>query len=224
MLLTCEQLKPGSHMKTSRALLTSVLLLTILAASLWAQTGADTKTKGEPAAVAKDEAVTNDARDARESVRIDNTGIHVGGEEPVDINLGGLGGKDGIGGIAGPLLPIISVLMVFGTPVVIVALFVALRHRRNRMMHETLRAMIEKGVPIPPELLSGGGAALPGGSNGAAYGNRDLRWGLILIALGVGVGVMAGKLGLIPFFIGVALLIVWLIGAIANKRKNTVPQ
>jgi hypothetical protein len=223
MPLTCEQSKQVMKM-TSKALLAAVLLLTIVAVPLRAQNDADPKTKDQPAAVAQDEGVPNDAKGTRESVRIDHTGVHVGGEEPVDINLGGIGGKDGIGGIAGPLLPIISVLMVFGMPVVIIALFVALRHRRNRMMHETLRAMIEKGVPIPPELLAGGGAALASASNGAGYGNRDLRWGLVLIALGGGVGLMAGKLGLIPFFIGVALLIVWLIGVVANKRKNTVPR
>ena len=43
-------------------------------------------------------------------------------------------------------------------------------------------------------------------------------------ALGAGLGLMEGKLGLIPFFIGVALLIVWLIGVMANKRKNTPAQ
>jgi hypothetical protein len=204
---------------TSKALLAAVLLLTIVAVPLRAQNDADTKTKDEPATVAKDETVTNDAKGARESVRIDNTGIHVGGEEPVDITLPNFGAPSGF---LGPLLPIISVLMVFGMPVAIVALFVALRHRRNRMMHETLRAMVEKGVPIPPELLAGGGVARAGASNGAGHGYRDLRWGLVLIALGVGVGFMAGKLGLIPFFIGVALLIVWLIGVIADKRKNTV--
>jgi hypothetical protein len=205
--------------RTSKALLAAVLLLTIIAVPSRAQIDADTKTKGEPATVVKDEPVTNDAKDARESVRIDHTGVHVGGAEPVDISLPNFGGPSGF---LGSLLPIISVLMVFGMPVAIVALFVALRHRRNRMLHETLRAMVEKGVPIPPELLSGGGATLAGASYGAGYGYRDLRWGLVLIALGVGVYLMVGKIGLIPLFIGVALLIVWLIGTIANKKRNTV--
>ena len=188
------------------------MLFNIVAAPLSAQDDAQA-----PPAFSEEKAAPARA----DSVRIDHTGVHVGGEEPVDINLPNFGGSSSV---LGPLLPIISVLMVFGMPVAIVALFVALRHRRNRMMHETLRAMIEKGVPIPPELLAGGGAVRAGASNGAGYGNRDLRWGLVLIALGVGVGVMAGKLGLIPFFIGVALLIVWLVGVLANKRKNTLPQ
>ncbi len=206
---------------TSRALLAAVLLLTIVAVPLRAQTDAETKTKDESATVAKDETVTNDAKGARESVRIDSTGIHVGGEDPVDINLPNKGW--GIG-LMGSLLPIFALLMVFGMPVAIVALFVALRHRRNRMLHETLRAMVEKGVPIPPELLSGGGAALASVSNSAPQGHRDLRWGLVLIALGAGLYVLVGKVGLIPLFIGVALLVVWLIGLMANKKKNTLAQ
>jgi hypothetical protein len=212
-------------MKTKlRTLLAAALLLTGVAIPLRAQNEADTKPKDEPVPVATDEAVTNDAKGARESVRIDHTGIHVGGEEPVDINLGALGGKDGLGGIVGPLLPIISVVMVFGMPVAIVALFVALRHRRNRMLHETLRTMVEKGVPIPPELLSGGGAVPAGASSGAHHGYRDLRYGLVLVALGAGLCIMAGKVGLIPVVIGVALLIVWAIGSMANKRKNPAAQ
>src|SRR5688572_24743453 len=133
---------------TPRALLAAVLLLTIVAVPLRAQNDADAKPKDESAAIAKDEAVTNDPKSTRESVRIDHTGVHVDGEEKVDITM------PNWGGVLGPLLPIISVVMVFGMPIAIVALFVALRHRRNRMMHETLRAMVEKGVPIPPELLA----------------------------------------------------------------------
>jgi hypothetical protein len=154
--------------------------------------------------------------DGNSSVRIDNTGIHVGGEEPVDITMPNFGGSS----VLGPLLPIISVLAVFGMPVLVVGLFVFLRHRRNRMLHETLRAMVEKGVPIPPELLSGKGAALASGSSGARHGYQDLRNGLILIALGAGLFFMVGKVGLIPGFIGVAMIIAWLIG---GRTKNPTP-
>jgi hypothetical protein len=206
-------------MKT-KALLAALSLLTLVALPLRAQAGADPKARDEPAVVTKDETVANDARGGRDSVRIDQTGVHVGGADPVDITMPNFGGSSFIG----PLLPIISVVMVFGAPVAIVALFVALRHRRNRMFHETLRAMVEKGVPIPPELLSRGGAPLASASPGTPAGNRDLRWGLILLALGGSLYTVAGKIGIIPVFIGLALLIVWLIGLIANKRKNTPPQ
>ena len=95
------------------------------------------------------------------------------------------------------------------------------------MLHETLRKMVEKGVPIPPELLAGGGTALANTVSAARRGMNDLRNGLIMIGLGVGVmalGYNAGfsKLGLIPLLIGVAMIVAWLI---ANKmRSKQSPQ
>ena len=199
-----------SKMKTISKAWLGILLLTIAVVPLQAQTDADTKPKDEPAAAAKEQA----------PVRIDGTGIHVGGDEPVDINVPNFGGS---GGFLGPLLPIIAVIAPFATFVGVIALFVFLRHRRNRMMHETLRTMVEKGVPIPPELLRGGGA-FPAGSYGAPHPQRDLRSGLVLVALGAGLWMMAGKIGLIPVFIGAALLIVWLVGLLTNKGKNSPAQ
>jgi len=184
------------------------MLLHFMAAPLRAQDDAK--------APKSEEKTTPMPPDGNSSVRIDNTGIHVGGEEPVDITMPNFGGS----GVLGLLLPIISVLAVFGMPVLIVGLFVFLRHRRNRMLHETLRAMVEKGVPIPPELLSGKGAALAGASSGARHGYQDLRNGLILIALGASLFFMVGKIGLIPLFIGVAMIIAWLIG---GRTKNPTP-
>jgi hypothetical protein len=203
-----------SKMKTISKAWLGILFLIIAVVPLQAQTEADTKAKDEPAAVAKDRPAGN------ESVRIDQTGIHVGGDEPVDIKLPNFGSE---GSFLGPLLPIIGVIAPFATFIGVIALFVFLRHRRNRMMHETLRTMVEKGVPIPPELLRGGGA-FPAGSYGAVHPHRDLRSGLVLIALGAGLWIMAGKVGLIPVFIGAALMIVWLVGLLTNKGKNTPAQ
>ena len=193
----------------SITLLGTAFLLTMIAAPLAAQ--------ADNASVppAKGEVATNNPDSDHASVRIDSTGVHVGGEDRVDINVPNWGGA------LGPLLPIVSVLTVFGSPVAILGLFFYFRHRRNRMFHETLRAMVEKGVPIPPELLSGG-ATLANGSNLGRRGIHDLRNGLVLIGLGAGVmllGVNAGfsKLGLIPIFIGLAMIAAWLIG---NKIRN----
>ena len=198
----------------SRTLLGTAFLFTMIAAPL-ADAGSEAKADNAPGAVAKGEVVTNNPGNEHESVRIDSTGVHVGGADPVDINVPNWGGR------LGPLLPILSVLAVFGSPVAILGLFFYFRHRRNRMFHETLRAMVEKGVPIPPELLSGG-ATLANGSNLGRRGIHDLRNGLVLIGLGAGVmllGVNAGfsKLGLIPIFIGLAMIAAWLIG---NKIRN----
>ena len=201
-------------------LLGTALLLTIIAAPLAAQTDTASEAKADnaSAATAKGQVATNNPGNEHESVRIDSTGVHIGGEEPVDINVPNWGGRLGL------LLPILSVLAVFGSPVAILGLFLYFRHRRNKMFHETLRAMVEKGVPIPPELLSGG-ATLANGSNLGRRGIHDLRNGLILIGLGAGVmllGANAGfsKLGLIPIFIGLAMIAAWLIGnKIGNKHS-----
>src|SRR5258706_2251251 len=100
-----------------------------------------------------------------DGVRIDDTGVHVGGPDGgVDIKM------PNWGPVVGPLLPIISVLADFRSPVIILALFFYFRHRRNRMLHDTLRAMVEKGVPIPPELLASGGAALANSFEAARHG------------------------------------------------------
>src|SRR5205814_2609855 len=99
-------------------------------------------------------AAENDPANDAQPVRIDNTGIHVGGSDPVDINMPNWGNR------VGPLIPIVAIVFTFGSPVAVLGLFFYFRYRRNRMMHETLRAMVEKGVPIPPELLAGDGAGL----------------------------------------------------------------
>ncbi len=103
------------------------------------------------------------------------------------------------------LVPVI-VAIVFGTPVAIVAVVLWFRQRRNRQLHQTLALMIEKGVPIPPELLAPEAQRKP----------SDLRRGILLIATGAGVigfflthEADAWGLGLIPLLIGVGYLVVW---------------
>ena len=148
-------------------------------------------------------------------VRIDDTGIHIGGPKPVDIQLPasarhhnyfGWGAKD--------LESIVAIIAVFGMPVFIVAMAGYFRYRGNKMAHETIRAMIDKGVPMTPELVAELKSRRP-------YGSRSGRLlpGLILIAVGAalllnGHGDTRG--GLIVLFIGLAFLITWVV-----DRKNS---
>ena len=78
-------------------------------------------------------------------------------------------------------------------------------YRIYRQRSETLRLMVEKGVPIPPELL------IP-----PARPTNDLRRGLLLIGFGLGLGVflfaVADKpgmwtLGLVPLLLGAGYVI-----------------
>lgn len=214
-------------MKTASTLLSAtVLFLNLVASPLRAQDNVVKAVPNDAPAKSADQAVTPQ-RDDVPQVRIDATGVHVGGKNPTDIHVPKQ--RDSIAGILGVLLPIISVVVTFGMPVAIVGLILIFKHRRNRLLHETLRTMVEKGVPIPPELISGRGASPATVANAEPRGNKDLRSGLILIAVGTGVLMLRGmggisRLGLIPLFIGAALIVVWLIGLIANRKKNTLAQ
>ena len=90
---------------------------------------------------------------------------------------------------------------------VIVLTLVIARLRRNRMLHETIRYMIEKGAPIPPELLQPPTPPKP---------RNDLRNGILLIGGGIGLALaLSGKgghaymIGFIAIFLGIAFLVVW---------------
>jgi hypothetical protein len=117
------------------------------------------------------------------------------------------------------LIPIVAIIFTFGMPVAIVAIVVISRHRRKRMLHETIRAMIEKGVTIPPELLQSEHEPKPGQKN-------DFRNGLVLIAVGLGLtlsyaikGYPPLIAGLIPLLIGVAFLVTWKVAGSKNGQK-----
>jgi Domain of unknown function (DUF6249) len=118
----------------------------------------------------------------------------------------------------------ISVLAVFGFPVAIVAVIMASSWAKSRSLHRTVRLMVEKGQPVPPELF----AAPPGAPIRPWY---DLRRGIILLAVGVAFviffGLTAGwdegvwALGLIPGLIGFGYIIVW---RLANRHGNGFKQ
>jgi lipid-A-disaccharide synthase-like uncharacterized protein len=123
--------------------------------------------------------------------------------------------------------PITILLIVFGCPVAIVALVAYFRARKQKMLHETLRAIVEKGLPIPPELLHSSRHE----GNSAASGQDDpdtaLRQGLLLVAAGLGICIWllikssdSWGLGFIPLLIGVSFLVEWLIA----KRKSSKPE
>ena len=94
---------------------------------------------------------------------------------------------------------------IYAIPVAIVAVVLFFKHRRNAMMHQTLRAMIEKGVPVTPELVAALRSQCDGGGQRMCY----LLPGLIFSAVGIGLLINAGRGGLIPLLIGIAFLVSW---------------
>ena len=116
------------------------------------------------------------------------------------------------------LIPIVAIVMGCGIPIVIVVAFFYFNYRKSKIQHETLRAMVEKGVPIPPEMFTRPAKwpdqNLPGGGP-----RNDLRTGLVLAGLGFGVILCLGKPGLIILFLGLAYMVVGFF-----ERKRTVPD
>jgi hypothetical protein len=155
----------------------------------------------------------------RSTVRIDNSGIHVADPEDGNVDIAlpqfpkGFASSDGVGfgaaviALAGIIVP----FLFLGT---LGLLYFTFRHRRQKILHETLRAMIDKGVPIPPELI------VPPGRIRRRAGS-DLRSGLVIMGAGLGILLFFGRagfgrIGWIPVFIGIAFLITWFI-----ERKNS---
>ena len=92
----------------------------------------------------------------------------------------------------------------FGLPLLLVALVLYYRHRKDRMIHDTIARLAEKGLPVPPELLEPRRTAQTG-----------LRAGLVLVGLGLALAAFfwnrnpGPAIGLIPGLMGVALLLAW---------------
>ncbi len=110
-------------------------------------------------------------------------------------------------------VPIVAIvfLTLFGAPVLIVAVIMYFGFSKNRMMHRTIRMMVEKGQPVPPALLAPPPPALRQRS--------DMRRGVVLVMVGLGLILFLGAVndweggawavGIIPFLIGVGYLLVW---------------
>ena len=121
--------------------------------------------------------------------------------------------------IPGEVIPIVAITMltVFGAPVLIVAVIMLINYAKSRSLHRTVRTMVEKGQPVPAALLAPPAVPRP---------RSDLRRGIILMMVGLGIGVFfamtdwggsSWSLGAIPFLIGVGYLIVW---TLEKKKDN----
>jgi hypothetical protein len=108
----------------------------------------------------------------------------------------------------------IGLLALILAAVIFVGLYFRYRARVDAQV--TIRAALEKGQPLSPELLER--LMLPIASN-ANRRNVDLRRGVILVAVGVGIGVIgvaaaptlkeALAFAVLPFVIGLAYIALW---------------
>ncbi|HVO20605.1 MAG TPA: DUF6249 domain-containing protein [Anaeromyxobacter sp.] len=125
------------------------------------------------------------------------------------------------------LVPLGAIGSTFGFVAVIVAVVAYARHRNQRLRHETIRLALEKGQPLPADLLD------PVDHQDRDPGLRDLRRGLVLLAVGVGTCLYLGfspysgahhqwAAGLIPGLMGLAYIGAW---AVARRRTaNARPE
>ena len=124
------------------------------------------------------------------------------------------------------LAPFAVPLMALMIPIIAIIMSGLVRIKRNRYLHETIRLMTEKGLPIPPELISavvGDSRQQPKTWSPAA----QLRSGIINIAIGLGLMLLFQEMhpeenwlwavGMIPFMTGVGFLLIWWI----ESRKKS---
>jgi hypothetical protein len=199
---------------TSTKLLSTIFLFALAAAPLRAQTNVAADTNANRVSPATNNSVAdaqqNPADETTAPVRIDGSGVHIGGQNPVDIGPSSFGQT---------MTAIVAIIAGCSIPIAIVALVglnLYFRQRRNRMLHETLRAMIDKGVPIPPELFS------KSELEKKQRPRNDLRTGLILIGLGAGVVILFNnhRAGFIVLFMGAAFLL----ASFLEKKNNRNDQ
>ena len=125
------------------------------------------------------------------------------------------------------VVPIVAVvfLSIFGVPVLIVAVIMYFGFSKNRMMHRTVRMMVEKGQEVPAALL----APPPP----AVRQRSDMRRGVVLVMVGLGFMLFLGAvndweggawaLGIIPFLIGAGYLLVWKLEGGKPSTDNPPP-
>ena len=112
-------------------------------------------------------------------------------------------------------IPIVGIIFttLFGAPVLIVGVIMFFSYIKARSLHKTVRMMVEKGQPVPDALF-----AAP---HTPAKQRSDMRRGVILVMVGIGVMILFGALddwdggawalGIIPFLIGAGYLAVWVL-------------
>ena len=119
------------------------------------------------------------------------------------------GGSD----IPGEIIPLVGIvfLSIFGAPVMIVILIGVFAILVSRSRQRTIRMLVEKGQPIPAELLAP--------ATRSVRRRSDVRRGVVWTMVGLGLMIFFGavndweggvwSLGLIPFLIGLGYLLIW---------------
>ena len=134
--------------------------------------------------------------------------------------------NDHVGGsdIPAEVIPLVGIvfLSIFGAPVLIVILIGMFSLLVSRSRQRTIRMLVEKGQPVPAELLAP--------ATRAVRKRSDVRRGVVWTMVGFGLMIWlaavndweggAWSFGLIPFLIGLGYLIIW---KLENKKDIPPP-
>ena len=122
------------------------------------------------------------------------------------------------------IIPLVGIvfLSIFGAPVLIVILIGMFSLLVSRSRQRTIRMLVEKGQPVPAELLAP--------ATRAVRKRSDARRGVVWTMVGLGLMIWlaavndweggAWSFGLIPFLIGLGYLIIW---KLENKKDIPPP-
>ena len=121
-------------------------------------------------------------------------------------------------------IPIVAIvfLSIFGAPVLIVIMVGLISLSATRMRQRTIRMMVEKGQPVPAELL----VPATRGIRRRSDARRGVVWTMVGLGLMIWLAAVndweggAWSFGLIPFLIGLGYLIVW---KLENKKDIPPP-
>jgi hypothetical protein len=122
------------------------------------------------------------------------------------------------------IIPLVGIvfLSIFGAPVLIVILIGGFALLVSRSRQRTIRMLVEKGQPVPAELL----APATRGVRQRSDARRGVVWTMVGLGLMIWLASVndweggAWSFGLIPFLIGLGYLIVW---KLENKKDIPPP-
>jgi hypothetical protein len=122
-----------------------------------------------------------------------------------------------------------GILVPLGLFAMIAAIVIVPRYFRSlerQKLQETLRAAVERGEPIPPEIVQAMTQPAKEGRVSYKHPDQDLRQGIVWLAVGLGLALMGYFIGFtepdathvmlgvaaIPGFIGLAFIVLWAVG------------